>query len=250
MADFYVPLILVVEDDPKTLELIRSYLHNESFEVIAASDGSAAIELFAQYSPSLVLLDVMLPKLDGFEVCLSIRKSSTTPIIFLTARDEEFDRVHGLNGGADDYIAKPFSPRELVARVNAVLRRACGLSAITTSATTLSTISESISTKGLVHDINKRRFLLNGQSLSLTPSEFALLKELMSAPGKVFIRNELLDILYPNGELVIDRVIDVHIGKLRQKIGDDPIKPKYIHTVRGIGYRFSDKDETCIYQFD
>ena len=231
------PLILIAEDDPKTAKLIESYLLKESFSAILAPDGEVALKVFATAKPHLVVLDVMLPKVNGWTVCTSIRKTSDVPILFLTARDDEIDRLLGLEIGGDDYVVKPFSPRELVARVKAILRRKKPTSDQSRPATLKSVA-------GLSLDAEKRRFTLNGDVLSLTPLEFSLLRTLMMSPGRVFLRTELLDRIYPNGELVIDRVIDVHIGKVRQKIGDDPANPKFIHTARGIGYRFVDYEES------
>ncbi len=227
------PSVLIVEDDPKTAELIDRFLSKEGFRTARAADGHAAIDAFAAVGPDLVILDVMLPKVDGFEVCAVIRRTSRVPILFLTARTEEADLVLGLGLGADDYVAKPFSPRELVARAKALLRRA-GMSGGDPEST------HAIS--GLTFDRAKRRFSLHERPLELTAIEFTLLQSLFSFPGKVFLRSELLDQLYPSGDPVIDRVVDVHIGKLRQKLGDDPVRPVYIHTVRGLGYRFSDSD--------
>lgn len=230
--------ILIAEDDPKTATLIASYLEKESIAAIHAGDGLLALELFEEHKPTLVLLDVMLPKLNGLDVCTSIRRTSNVPILFLTARDDEVDKVLGLGIGGDDYIAKPFSPRELIARIKAHLRRIQMNSMA-------SKVDEATEPRTITHgsirfEVDKRRFSLNGEPLSLTPIEFTLLQTLIEAPGRVFLRNELLDKLYPDGALVVDRVVDVHIGKLRQKIGDDPSVPTYIHTVRGIGYRFAD----------
>lgn len=230
--------ILVAEDDVKTAHLLEAYLRNESLDSVLVYDGPSVIRSFSNFEPCLVILDVMVPKLDGFRVCEEIRKTSEVPILFLTGCDDESDRVRGFQLGADDYVVKPFSPRELVARVKALLRRSQTQESPRIQS---SGPSSPVSGVGLRHDVDKRRFSLNGVSLSLTPIEFTLLKSLISHPGKVFRRDELLDKLYPNGELVVDRVIDVHIGKLRQKIGDDPNSPSFIHTVRGIGYRFSDE---------
>ncbi len=224
--------ILIIDDDPKTLLLIQSYLREDSFATVTASDGQLGLELFRASAPQLVVIDVILPRIDGLRVCTEIRQESNVPILLLSARAEEVDRVLGLGLGADDFVAKPFSPRELVARVKALLRRAQVLSQ--------SRPAVGIEFCGLSFDVEKRRFTLNGISLELTPIEFTLLSTLFNAPGRVFLRREMLDRLYPTGEVVVDRVIDVHIGKLRQKIGDDPDKPRYIHTVRGAGYRFSD----------
>ena len=225
--------ILIVEDDENTQSLIALYLEREGFEPVTAGDGEIALVLAHTHQPVLVILDLMIPKVDGWEVCRRLRQDSNVPVIMLTARGEEIDRVAGLTLGADDYVVKPFSPRELVARVKAVLRRSAPES---TSADTV-----------LIHanvrlDLDKRRLTVDDIPVSLTPHEYALLAALMAAPGRAFTRDELLDRLYPKGEaVVIDRVVDVHIGKLRQKIEPVPAEPTYILTVRGIGYRFSDQ---------
>jgi DNA-binding response OmpR family regulator len=225
--------ILVVEDDRKTASLVALYLQREGFETLMAHDGQTGLALARRHRPILVILDLMLPKLDGWEVCRQLRRDSDVPVIMLTARGDEIDRVSGLTLGADDYVVKPFSPRELVARAKAVLRR---------------TISQPLPPEDLltadelVLDTHKRTVTLAGRPLSLTPHEYALLKALMTAPGRIFTRDELLERLYPRGEAtVIDRVIDVHIGKLRHKIENDPATPRYILTVRGMGYQFAEK---------
>ncbi|HEX4412487.1 MAG TPA: response regulator transcription factor [Lacipirellulaceae bacterium] len=226
------PLILIVEDDRKTSSLLAAYLAREGYRTVAAYDGEQALKLFGSAQPQLLILDIMLPLLDGWEVCREIRKSSTVPVLFLTARDEESDRVLGLSLGGDDYVVKPFSPREVVARVKAILRRV-GQAPETTDGT--------VTHGPLVLDTGKRRVSRNGDPVLLTPLEFALLKTLMLAPGRIFMRDELLSHLYPRGESVVDRVVDVHIGKLRQKIEDDPAHPELIITARGTGYRFADR---------
>ena len=225
-------LVLIIEDDRKTAALVALYLEKEGFQALLAHDGEEGLGLALRSRPSAVILDLMLPKLDGWEVCRELRKVSNVPIIMLTARGEEIDRVSGLTLGADDYVVKPFSPRELVARVKAVLRR------------TLKTEGEGenvLEHGNLLFDLEKRRALLQGEPLSLTPHEYRLLQTLMAAPGKVFTRDELLDRLYPDGESVVDRVVDMHIGKLRQKIERDPSAPEMILTVRGVGYQFADR---------
>ena len=224
--------ILIVEDDKKTASLVALYLEREGFQTVLASDGLQALELAERHKPAFVILDLMLPKLDGWEVCRQLRQKSNVPILMLTARGEEIDRVSGLTLGADDYLAKPFSPRELVARVKAILRRALPATAQG---------KNFLSHEDLVIDLEKRRVSLRGRPLSLTPHEYKLLQTLMTVPGKVFTRAELLDKLYPAGEAVIDRVIDVHIGKLREKIEEDPANPRWILTVRGIGYQFTEE---------
>jgi DNA-binding response OmpR family regulator len=180
-----------------------------------------------------VILDLMLPHLDGWEVCRELRRASDVPILMLTARGEELDRVVGLSMGADDYVVKPFSSRELVARVKAILRRARPKA---------SAPKRQLAHGDLVLNLEKRKVTVHGQSVGLTAFEYKLLQAIMASPGRIFTREELLDHLYPGGETVIDRVIDVHIGKLRQKIEDDPAKPRYILTVRGMGYRFAEDE--------
>lgn len=225
--------ILIVEDDRKTAALVGLYLERQGFKTIAVYNGRQALDLARQHRPSFVILDLMLPHLDGWEVCRELRRASDVPILMLTAREEELDRVVGLSMGADDYVVKPFSPRELVARVKAILRRARPQA---------SQPQGQLAQGGLVLDLQKRKVTLHGQPVTLTPFEYKLLQALMAAPGRIFTREELLDHLYPSGETVIDRVIDVHIGKLRQKIEGDPAKPRYILTVRGMGYRFTEDE--------
>lgn len=232
MSSYDEKCVLVVEDDPNTANLVVLYLEKEGFRAFQANDGERGLALAAKHRPDLVILDLMLPRLDGWEVCRRLRKTSDVPVIMLTARGEEIDRVSGLTLGADDYVVKPFSPRELVARVKAVLRRT---SADRKPETRL------LSRGDVQLDLDMRRLTVQGQPVDLTPHEYALLDALMSTPGRTFTRDELLNHLYPRGEaVVIERVVDVHIGKLRQKIEPDPAEPRYIHTVRGIGYRFSD----------
>ena len=222
--------VLIVEDDKKTASLVALYLEREGFRTIIAYDGQQALELAYRHKPIFVILDLMLPVVDGWEVCRQLRQSSDVPILILTAREEEADRVSGLTLGADDYVVKPFSPRELVARVKAILRR--GRLGPTKD-------KKVLSYEGLVLHLEKRKVTLDGRPVQLTRHEFNLLQTLMAAPGKVFTRDELLAHLYPRHEaIVIDRVVDVHIGKLRQKIEKDQTNPRYILTVRGIGYQF------------
>lgn len=234
MTDFK-KTILIVEDDKKTASLVALYLANEGFHTVIAEDGVAALDAMQQKKPDFVILDLMLPKMDGWEVCRKIRRSSDIPILMLTAREDEVDRISGLTLGADDYVTKPFSPRELVARVKAILRR--GRIQDHAKQTVFSAA-------GLVLDTDKFQVTLHGDPVPLTPHEYKLLEALMAARGKVLSRQKLLEYLYPNNEaIVIDRVIDVHIGKLRQKIKEDPANPRFILTVRGIGYRFAESDQ-------
>jgi DNA-binding response OmpR family regulator len=225
--------ILIIEDDRNTASLIALYLEREGYQTAVAYDGESALKLAFDRKPVFVVLDLMLPRLDGWEVCRMLRKTSDVPILILTAKDEEVDRVAGLTLGADDYVVKPFSPRELVARVKAILRRAQSRPAV----------GSVLSHGGLVLDPEKQKVTLHGQRIELTHHEFTLLHALMAAPGRVFSRDELLAYLYPNREsIVIDRVVDVHIGKIRQKLEKDPTNPAFILTVRGSGYRFAEDE--------
>jgi len=222
--------VLIVEDDKHTANLVALYLKREGFETIMAHDGHQALELAQYHQPIFVILDLMIPLLDGWEVCRQLRQSSDVPILILSAREEEIDRVSGLTLGADDYVVKPFSPRELVARVKAILRRG-RMGAVKDE--------KVFSCEGLVLNPEKHKVTLNGKRVTLTPHEFSLLKTFMSSPGKVYTRDQLLNHLYPKQDAnVIDRVVDVHVGKLRQKIEMEPSKPRYILTVRGVGYQF------------
>ena len=225
--------ILIVEDDRKVSALVALYLEREGFRTITAYDGREALDLAERHQPLFVVLDIMLPNVDGWDVCRALRRISDVPILILTARAEEMDRVVGLSLGADDYVVKPFSPRELVARVKTILRRARAAPSA----------AKVLTADRLALDRSKRRVTLDGRSVALTASEYVLLETLMSAPGKTFSRQELLDRLYQNGEAVVERVIDVHLGKVRQKIEADPSQPRYIVTVRGMGYHFADADE-------
>ncbi len=225
-------IILIAEDDPNTAKLVSLYLEKEGFHTLIANDGQAAIDMATTHELCFVVLDLMLPKVDGWEVCRIIRRHSDVPILMLTAREDEVDRISGLTMGADDYVTKPFSPREVVARVKAILRRG-----------PLRTHREEavLSAKGIVIDTARYEVTRNGAPVSLTPHEYKLLQALMRRPGRVLSRQELLLSLYPNDEtIVIDRVVDVHIGKLRHKLEENPAKPNYILTVRGVGYRFSE----------
>jgi DNA-binding response OmpR family regulator len=225
--------VLIVEDDRNTAALIKTYLEKEGFQTAVVHDGEEALNMIKTSNPGFVILDIMLPKIDGWEVCRRLRSFSDVPVLMLTAREEEIDRVLGLSLGADDYVVKPFSPRELLERVKAILRRARPVQ---------SHKVKLLCKGGLVLDPEKLKVTLHGRIISLTSHEYKLLYALMRSPGRVFSRSELLDHFYQHGEVVVDRVIDVHIGKLRQKIEMDPARPQYIQTVRGFGYRFTDED--------
>jgi len=224
--------ILIIEDDANTAALITLYCEREGFTTLTAADGVTGLRKAGKQNPDLIVLDLMLPEMDGWDVCRKLRQQSDVPIIMLTARGDEVDRVSGLSLGADDYVVKPFSPRELVERIKAVLRRTRRMH---------SPEKQILSHLSLRFDLHNRRVSVDNRSVELTPHEYRLLETLMTAPGRAFTRDELLDRLYPRGDaLVIDRVVDVHIGKLRQKIEANPPDPQYILTVRGIGYRFAD----------
>ena len=229
------PTVLIIEDDRNTAALVALYLKRDGFRPLTAENGEDGLALALEQRPVLVILDLMLPRMDGWEVCRRLRRQSAVPVIMLTARGEEIDRVAGLTLGADDYVVKPFSPGELVARVRAVLRRTRpqGEAAATV-----------LAHADVVLDLDKRRLTVGDRAVDLTPHEYALLKALMASPGRIFTREELLRHLYPDGEtVVITRVVDVHIGKLRQKVEPEPAKPRHILTVRGIGYRYADPEQ-------
>jgi two-component system, OmpR family, alkaline phosphatase synthesis response regulator PhoP len=224
--------VLIVEDDPNTASLVVTYLEREGFATLVEHNGEKGLRTALQQRPNLVILDLMLPGIDGLEICRRLRAESEVPILMLTAREEEIDRVLGFSLGADDYVVKPFSPRELVERVKAILRR---------SRSPVTPPAKVLSHGELQLDAEKHKVCCAGQPVSLTSSEYKLLHTLMAAPGRVFSRGELLRRFYAHEEAVVDRVIDVHINKLRQKIEPDPARPIYIETVRGFGYRFAEK---------
>lgn len=227
--------ILVVDDEPAIRELVSHHLRREGYTVALAGSGSEALSQFHAVEPHLIILDLMLPGMDGFDVCRAIRRTSRVPILMLTARGEEIDRVVGFELGADDYVVKPFSPRELVARVRAILRRSSG--------------EEDPSPPALFRSgpltINYETYqvTLDGERLDLTPTEFQILKVLTGRPGRVFTRDELLDRARGQDFFGDVRTIDVHVRHLRTKIGDDPRRPRFIETVRGAGYRFKGVDD-------
>lgn len=226
--------ILIIEDDKNIAALVDQYLTTEGFHTIIATDGVTGLAQAKRDHPILIILDLMLPGIDGWEICREIRKVSDVPILMLTARTEEIDRILGLSLGADDYVVKPFSPREVVERVKAILRRLKGRA---------TPESSSIQRGNVFLDPEKQKVTVNRKPVFLTPSEYKILLALMSAPGRVFSRDELLGKLYGTGEAVVDRVVDVHIGKIRQKIESDPSKPTHVLTVRGTGYRFAESEE-------
>jgi two-component system response regulator BaeR len=221
--------ILIVEDEPKIASLLQDYLRSHGgYRCQCVHRGDEAIDAFRAAQPDLVLLDLMLPGLDGIEVCKQIRRESTVPIIMVTARSEEIDRLLGLELGADDYICKPFSPREVVARVKAVLRRSG-----------IATTASARQGDGLLLDRERFSATLNGHPLDLTAVEFALLEALQARPGRVFTREELLDTMYDDYRVVSDRAVDTHIKNLRKKINAAVPGQSIIESVYGLGYRFN-----------
>jgi len=226
--------ILVVDDKPELRTLIKSYLIQEGFDVVTAGDGQEALFVARREKPDLIILDLMMPEMSGYEFMRAYNREADTPIIILTARLEENDKVLGLELGADDYVTKPFSPRELAARVRAVLRRLEKQAG-----------SQEIFRAGEIYlDRSGRVTTLAGKPVDLTPSEFDLLATLMAVPGRVFSRLELLDRLQGTAYEGYERTIDVHVRNLRTKIEPDPANPRYIETVYGAGYRFSAKEFT------
>jgi two-component system OmpR family response regulator len=226
--------ILVVDDEVKILDLVKNYLEKEGFSVIAAENGKKALKLFEEEKPDLVVLDLMMPEMNGYEVCKKICAASQTPVIMLTARSEEVDKLLGLELGADDYITKPFSLRELAARIRVVLRR----------------IERSLDGKvpengrdgileyeGIKMDQMKKSVTLNGKNVSLTPTEYKILALLLSNPGVVFSRLQILEEVLGDYYEGYERSLDTHMSNLRKKLGDDPANPHYIKTVYGMGYK-------------
>ncbi|WP_374711167.1 response regulator [Roseiflexus sp.] len=224
--------LLIVEDEDRLRNLLRGYLEREGFRIVQARDGVQALSLARSEQPDLIILDLMLPGIDGLEVCRRLRTFSDAYVLMLTAKADEMDRVVGLEIGADDYLTKPFSPRELVARVRAMFRRP--RHAGDEPAPLL------VQSGPLTIDVARHEALLAGEPLKLTNLEYALLSVLASAPGRVFTRAQLLERVWGNDYFGDDHVIDVHIANLRKKLGDDPTRPTFIMTVRGIGYRFGD----------
>ncbi|HEY4189450.1 MAG TPA: response regulator transcription factor, partial [Candidatus Limnocylindrales bacterium] len=216
--------ILVVDDEPKIATLARDYLEHAGFAVLTAGDGPSALALVRQRRPDLVVLDLGLPGLDGLDITRELRRSSTIPIVMLTARDDELDKLLGLELGADDYLTKPFSPRELVARVRAVLRRS----------ERPPESAETIRAGDVVLDLARMRAEVDGAAIDLTPTEFQLLATMAARPGRIFTRAQLLDALHGVAFETYERAIDSHIKNLRRKVEPDPRRPRYILTVYGV----------------
>ena len=234
--------ILVVDDEPKIVQLARDYLEHAGFVVVTAADGRAALDAVAAERPDLVVLDLGLPGLDGLEVTSRLRQAGDLPIVMLTARDDELDKVLGLEIGADDYLTKPFSPRELVARVRAVLRRAEGSARPDVAAGSGTAGSGHVLQAGDVTiDVDRMHVQAAGRSVELTPTEFQLLVTLARRPGQIRTRSQLLDAVHGVAFESYERAIDTHIKNLRRKLEPDPRVPRYILTVHGVGYRFADE---------
>ena len=222
-----MPTILVIDDEPSVREIAGAYLERQGFDVRTASDGADGLRMALELNPALIVLDIMLPKINGLDVLKQLRLEHPTPVLLLSARGDEFDRVLGLELGADDYLTKPFSPRELVARVKAILRRGGVNDAANTA----------LRHGALRLDPDTREVTLEGQSIELSTLEFNLLYALMRQPGRVYQREELIASVWGSDFTGVDRVVDVHIAGLRRKFGDAAERPRFLATVRGVGYR-------------
>jgi len=223
--------VLVVDDEPKIVQLTRDYLEHAGFRVASASDGKEALASFRRDAPDLVVLDLGLPTLDGLDVARAIRKGSNVPIVMLTGRGDETDRVAGLELGADDYVTKPFSPKELVARVRAVLRRS----------ELASNPADVVRAGDVTLDVPRLSVKVKDRGVELTPTEFQLLLALARSPGRVFTRAQLLDAVHGVAFESYERAIDAHVKNIRRKLEPDPREPRYLLTVHGVGYRFADE---------
>jgi DNA-binding response OmpR family regulator len=222
--------ILVVDDEPRIVDIARDYLEHAGFAVITAPDGPTALAEARTRRPDLIVLDLGLPRVDGLDVARTLRRESAVPIVMLTARGEETDRIVGLELGADDYVTKPFSPRELVARVRAVLRRVDGDLAH----------AEVVRAMDVELDVRRMRVTVAARRVDLTPTEFQLLLALTRQPGRVFTRAQLLDSIHGVAFESYERAIDAHVKNIRRKIEPEPHTPRYIQTVFGVGYRFAE----------
>ncbi|PZD93608.1 DNA-binding response regulator [Paenibacillus sambharensis] len=234
-----VHTILVVDDEPEITELIQMYLTREGYNVYIADNGTDAILLAEQMNPDLIVLDILLKELDGIEVCRQIRKSSDVPILFVSCKDDDNDIIHGLSVGGDDYITKPFSPRQLVARVQAQLRRTRRLERQSADANKPASL---LQFGELVIDLDGRTVQCGERSISLSVKEFDLLSYLAQNPNKAFRLDDLYQVVWGASSIGDTRTLMVHISNLRKKIECDPASPRYIHTVRGIGYKFQTKE--------
>ncbi len=235
--------VLVVDDESKIVRLVQGYLEQAGYRVFTAFDGNGCLQAFRRHSPDLIVLDLMIPAPDGIEVTREIRKESEVPIIMLTARDEESDKLVGLEIGADDYIAKPFSPKELVARVRAVLRRTeSGMAAPAGTPNAPSGDERPLIAGALTVDPIQRKVRRDGETVELTSYQFDLLALLVRNPGRVFSRMQLVELLQGHTYEGYERTIDAHMKNIRRALNDDPKQPGFIETVRGVGYRFIDQE--------
>ncbi len=225
--------VLVVEDEPEIARIARDYLERAGFDVRIASDGRSALALARSAKPDLIVLDLGLPDIDGLDVTRALRRESAVPVVILTVRGDESDRLVGLELGADDYVVKPFSPKELVARVRAVLRRADGA---------LDARPEIIRAADITLDVPRMRVTAGAREVELTASEFQLVAALARQPGRVFTRAQMLDVLEGAAVESYERAIDTHVKNIRRKLEPDPRQPRYLLTVHGVGYRFADED--------
>jgi DNA-binding response OmpR family regulator len=223
--------VLVIEDEATIAQAVAARLRSEGFAVEVAVDGPGGVDACARLQPDLVVLDLMLPGIDGIEVCRQLRTFCDAYVLMLTARSEEIDRVVGLTVGADDYLAKPFSPRELVARVKALLRR---------PRTSPTPAAAPVLAHGLEVDVARHVVRVDGATVELTPLEFGVLAVLASEPGVVVSRARIFDEVWDEGPLIDNHLVDVHVANLRRKLGDDPERPRFVETVRGVGYRLRD----------
>jgi DNA-binding response OmpR family regulator len=227
--------VLVVDDEEAIAEAVRARLQSEGFQVVVAGDGPEAIRLCEQVHPDLVVLDLMLPGMDGLEVCRQIQRDRWVPVLMLTARTEEADKVAGFAVGADDYLTKPFSLRELVVRVRAILRRMERIGALPAD--------EPIDRAGLAIDQARRTVAVDGTRIQLTPLEFEILLKLARTPGVVFTREQLMDKVWGYRDYAGGRVVDSHVARIRRKLGEDGAEPRFIRTVHGVGYAFREPTE-------
>lgn len=225
-----VKTVLVVDDEPKIVQLARDYLEHAGFEVLTSADGAAALQLARSRRPDLVVLDLGLPTMDGLDVMRALRAESSVPIVVLTARDDELDKVLGLELGADDYMTKPFSPRELVARVRTVLRRSERVGAP----------ASRFGAGDVLVDRDRHEVTITGRNVDLTATEFGIVAALAAQPGRVFTRSQLLDAVHGVAFESYERAIDAHVKNIRRKLEPDPHAPRYLLTVHGVGYRLAD----------
>ncbi len=221
--------IMIVEDEPKIAQLLTDYLQNDGYQVSTLGEGTHAVETIKKQAPDFLILDLMLPGKDGLSICREVRQFSNLPIMMLTAKVDEIDRLIGLGLGADDYVCKPFSPREVVARVRTILRRLQQQPVVATE--------NELSYRGVTLYLDKYECTVQGQRIELTPVEFKMLRGFMSQPGRVFSRDQLMDFSYPDERIVSDRTIDTHVKNLRKKLAEYVSEEDLIHSIYGIGYK-------------